>query len=126
MINALEVFIKEVERQVDRKVKIARSDRGGEYFARYDENGQHPDSFSKFHTMHSIYTEYIMPETPQQNGVAERGNRTLLDMVRSMLSNSFVPLSLWVYALRNVVFLLNRVHSKAVPKTACLGLLGRS
>ena len=38
-INALEVFITEVENQLDRKVKIIRSDRGGEYYGRYDENG---------------------------------------------------------------------------------------
>ena len=41
-INSIEVFITEVERQLDRKVKIIRSDRGGEYYGRYDENGQHP------------------------------------------------------------------------------------
>ena len=55
--------------------------------------------------------------TPQQNGVAERRNHTLMDMVRSMLSNSSIPLSLWMYTLRTVVYLLNRVPSKAVPKT---------
>jgi hypothetical protein len=58
-----------------------------------------------------------MPETPQQNGVAERRNRTLMDMVRSMLSNSTLPLSLWMYALKTAIYLLNRVPSKAVPKT---------
>lgn len=40
-----------------------------------------------------------------------------MDMVRSMLSNSSLPPSLWMYALRTVVYLLNRVPSKAVPKT---------
>ena len=55
--------------------------------------------------------------TPQQNGVAERRNRTLMDMVRSMLSNSTLPLSLWMYAFKTAVYLLNRVPSKAVPKT---------
>jgi len=42
----LEVYINEVERQLDRKVKIVRSDRGGEYYGRYDESGQHPDPFT--------------------------------------------------------------------------------
>ena len=56
-----------------------------------------------------------MPETSQQNGVAERRNRTLMDMVRSMLSNSTLPLSLWMYALKIVVYLFNRVPSKVVP-----------
>ena len=58
-----------------------------------------------------------MLETPQQNGVIERRNRTLMDMVRSMLSNSTLPLSLWMYTLKTAVYLLNRVPSKAVPKT---------
>jgi len=53
----------------------------------------------------------------QQNGVLERRNRILMDMVRSMLSNSNLPVSLWMYALKNTMYLLNRVPSKAVPKT---------
>jgi len=54
--------------------------------------------------------------TPQQNGVSERRNRTLMDMVTSMLSNSSLPVSLWMYALKIVMYLLNRVPSKAVSK----------
>ena len=41
-MNTLEVYINEVERQLDRKVKIVKSDRGGEYYGKYDESGQHP------------------------------------------------------------------------------------
>ena len=58
-----------------------------------------------------------MPSTLQQNGVAERWNRTLMDMVRSMLSYSTIPLSLWMHALKTIVYLHNRVRSKVVPKT---------
>jgi hypothetical protein len=58
-----------------------------------------------------------MPSTLQQNGVAKRRNRTLMDMVRSMLSNSHLPLFLWSEVLKTVVYLLNRVSSKVVPKT---------
>ena len=57
-----------------------------------------------------------MPGTPQKNGVAERRNCTLMDMVRSILSNSTLPLSLWMYALKTTVYLLNWVPSKAIPK----------
>ena len=49
--------------------------------------------------------------------MAERKNRTLMDMVRSMISNSSLPKSLWTYALKTAVYLLNRIPSKAVPKT---------
>ena len=58
-----------------------------------------------------------MPGTPQQNGVAERQNRTLMDMVRSMMSNFSLPKFLWMHALKTAVYLLNRIPSKAVPKT---------
>lgn len=55
--------------------------------------------------------------TPQQNGVAERCNRTLVDMVRSMLSNSIIPILLWSEALKTAMYILSRVPSKAVPTT---------
>ena len=58
-----------------------------------------------------------MPSTPQQNGVSERCNRTLTDMVMSMLINSTLLISLWLYALKTVMCILNRIPSKTVPKS---------
>ena len=58
-----------------------------------------------------------MPDTPQQNDVSERHNRTLMDIVRSILSNLTLPISLWMYTLKAAMYLLNRVPSKAIPKT---------
>ncbi|RZB42467.1 Retrovirus-related Pol polyprotein from transposon TNT 1-94 [Glycine soja] len=84
---------------------------------RYTENGQAPGPFAKFLQEHGIVAQYTMLGSPNQNGVAERRNRTLLDMVRSMLSNSNLPKSLWVETLKTVVYILNRVPTKAVPKT---------
>ena len=55
--------------------------------------------------------------SPNQNGVAERRNRTLLDMVQSILSNFNLPKSLWAEALKTTVYILNRVPTKVVPKT---------
>ena len=57
------------------------------------------------------------PGIPQWNGVPEKRNQTLLDMVRSMMSQSDLPISFWGYALKTVAFILNRVPSKAVEKT---------
>ncbi|GJU88304.1 retrovirus-related pol polyprotein from transposon TNT 1-94 [Tanacetum coccineum] len=76
------------------KVKIVRSDRGGEYYGKYDKSGQCPGTFAKFLESHDICVKYTMPGTPQQNGVAERRNRTLMEMVRSMISKSSLPRSL--------------------------------
>ena len=116
-IDIFEMFITEVERQLDKKIKIVRSDRGGKYYGRYDESGQNPGPFAKFLEKHGIRAQYTMPGTPQQNGVAERRNRTLMEMVRSMMSYSSVPISLWGEALKTAMYILNRVPSKAVPKT---------
>jgi len=124
-VNALEIYINEVERQLDRKVKVVRLDRGGEYYGRYDESGQHPGPFAKFLEKRGICAQYTMPGTPQQNGVSERRNQTLMDMVKSMLSNSSLPVSLWMYALKTVMYLLNRVPSKAVQKTPFELWIGR-
>ena len=58
-----------------------------------------------------------MSGKPSMNGVAERRNRTLQDMVRSMISHSSLPESLWGEALKTAVYILNRVPSKSIAKT---------
>ena len=92
-------------------------DRGGEYYGRYIKNGQTHGPFAKFLQEHGIVAQYTMPGSPDQNGVAEKRNRTLMDMVRSMRSNSKLPKSLWTKALKTAVYILNRVPTKLVPKT---------
>nr|GEY80515.1 hypothetical protein [Tanacetum cinerariifolium] len=57
------------------------------------------------------------PITPQLNGVAERRNRTLLDMVRSMMSRATLPISFWGYALETTADILNLVPTKKASKT---------
>ncbi|GJY49115.1 putative RNA-directed DNA polymerase [Tanacetum coccineum] len=57
------------------------------------------------------------PRTPQLNGVAERRNRTLLDMVRSMMCRATLPISFWGYALETATHILNLVPTKKVSKT---------
>ncbi|WZZ65153.1 hypothetical protein YC2023_076523 [Brassica napus] len=58
-----------------------------------------------------------MPGSPSMNGVSERRNRTLKDMVRSMISHSSLPESLWGEALKTAAYILNRVPTKATAKT---------
>ena len=57
------------------------------------------------------------PGTPPCNGVSERHNHTLLDMVRFMMSLTDLPLSFWGYALETATFTLNRAPSKSVEMT---------
>jgi len=64
-----------------------------------------------------IVPQLTPPGTPQWNGVSEWRNRTLLDMVRSMMSQADLPLSFWGYALETVAFTLNWVPTKSVEKT---------
>ena len=89
--DTLKVYVNEVERQLDRKVKIIRSDRGGEYYGKYNESGQCSGPFAKFLEEHGICAQYTMTGTPQQNGVAKRRNQTLMDIVKSTMSNSSLP-----------------------------------
>jgi hypothetical protein len=58
-----------------------------------------------------------MSGNPQQNGVAEIHNCILMDIVRSTLRYSTLPISLWIDALKPTIHILNRVPSKSVSKT---------
>ncbi|RVX22568.1 hypothetical protein CK203_012513 [Vitis vinifera] len=60
-IDIFEMFITKVERQLDKKIKIVRSDRCGEYYGRYDELGQNPSPFAKFLEKRGIRAQYTMP-----------------------------------------------------------------
>ena len=53
-VDALEIYLNEVEMQLNKKGKVIRSDRGGEYYGRYDETGQHPSPFAKLLQKHGI------------------------------------------------------------------------
>lgn len=90
----------------------------GEYYGRHTPYGQVPGPFAKFPQETDIVAQYSMPGEPQENGVAERSNRTLMDMVRNMISYSNLPLGLWMEALKTAIHILNRVPSKSVPKTS--------
>ena len=72
------------------------------------------DEFRNYLKEYGIFAQYSPPGTPQHNGVSERRNRTLLDMVRSMLSYTDLPYYLWGYALLTTAHILNRVPSKTV------------
>ncbi|XP_068657835.1 uncharacterized protein [Aristolochia californica] len=113
-LDAFKIFKAEVETQCGKKIEIVRSVRGGENYGRYTENGQALGPFAKFLQEHGIVAQYTMPSSPDQNGVAEIRNRTLLGMVQSMLSNSNLPRFLIVES-RNAKFLENDLISASNP-----------
>ncbi|RVW68066.1 Retrovirus-related Pol polyprotein from transposon TNT 1-94 [Vitis vinifera] len=83
-LDVFKNFKAEVENQLSKKIKAVRSDRGGEYYGRYDGSGeQRLGPFAKYLMECGIVSQYTMPGTPSQNGVSERRNRTLKDMVRT-------------------------------------------
>jgi hypothetical protein len=116
-LDKFKIFKAKVENQHSSKIKVVWSDRGGEYYGRHTPYGQIPGPFARFLQENGIVAQYSTPGEPQQNGVAERRNRTLMDMVCSMMSYSTLPLSLWMEALKIAIHILNIVPSKSVPKT---------
>ncbi|KAL0349771.1 UNVERIFIED_CONTAM: Retrovirus-related Pol polyprotein from transposon TNT 1-94 [Sesamum radiatum] len=101
-------FRLEVENQTGRKIKTLQSDRGGEYLS---------GEFIDYLKENGIVSRWTPPRTPQLNGVAEMRNQTLLDMIRSMMSFTELPLSFWGYALETAARLLNIAPSKTVAQT---------
>ena len=81
------------------KIKSIRSDRGGEYLK---------SNFIDFCEKEGIEKQLTMSYTPQQNGVAERKNRTLIEMVNSMLYGSGITGNFWTEALFSACHILNR------------------
>ena len=74
----------EVEKQAGKCIKVLHSDRGGEYLL---------DQFMEYIKENGIISQLTPLATPQHNGVAERRNRTLLDMVHSLMSMLELPIS---------------------------------
>lgn len=89
-----------VENQCGRKIKVLRTDNGTEYCN---------NNFKKLCTEHGILHQTTTPYTPEQNGVAERINRTLIERVRCILIDSGLSKQFWAEALSTATYLINRV-----------------
>ena len=87
-----------VEIEIDLKVKCLRSDNGGEYI---------DGGFSEYCAAQGIRMEKTIPRTPQQNGVAERMNRTLNERTRSMRLHAGLPKTFWTDVGNTAAYLIN-------------------
>ncbi|GJZ90457.1 ribonuclease H-like domain-containing protein, partial [Tanacetum coccineum] len=96
----LKDFIRQIENQLNQKVKTIRCDNGTEFKNR---------DINEFCGLKGIKREYSNARTPQQNGVAERKNRTLIEAARTMLADSFLPNTFWAEAVSTACYVLNRV-----------------
>jgi transposase InsO family protein len=106
-----------VEKESSCSIKSLRSDRGGEYTS---------TEFNDFCSSQGIKRQLTAAYTPQQNGVSERKNRTLLNMVRSMIAARGVPKKFWPEAILWATYVMNRSPTHAVkditPEEAWSGM----
>ncbi|SGY11774.1 BQ5605_C011g06268 [Microbotryum silenes-dioicae] len=109
---AFKSWLAKVERSSSRKLLAVRSDNGGEFLS---------NEFSSFLEEQGITRQLSIPDTPQQNGVAERANRSITEGVRSMLHQSGLSHALWAEALATYVYVKNRsphsANSGVTPHT---------
>ncbi|GKA83570.1 retrovirus-related pol polyprotein from transposon TNT 1-94 [Tanacetum coccineum] len=95
-----------VEKQSECSIKVLHTDNRAEFCSKVFD-----DTFCEHQGIHRVLTS---PYTPEQNGIAERKNRTVMEMARSMLKEKKLPDNLWAEAVATVVYLLNLSPTKAV------------
>ena len=105
VFNVFKKFKALAEAQSGCKLQKLRSDRGKEYTS---------SEFDVFCEDEGIEHQLTVGYTPQQNGVSERKNRTVMEMARCMLTETNLPKKFWAEAFRTSVYLLNRLFTKAV------------
>ena len=86
------------ESESGERLKCFRTDRGGEF---------NSGEFNNFCDLNGIKRQLTAPYSPQQNGVVERKNRTIMSCFRSMLKEKNLPLELWAEAVNTCVYVLN-------------------
>lgn len=94
-----------VEKQSGKNIRTLRTDRGGEFLSK---------EFINFCEIEGIHHELTTPYTPEQNGVTERKNRTVIELARSMLKHKRLPNEFWAEAVATAVHILNVSPTKAL------------
>ncbi|CAI7823372.1 unnamed protein product [Closterium sp. NIES-54] len=106
--EVLMAWVKQAQTTFDRKVKRLHSDGGGEFCN---------DKLKAFCSSESIQQNFTLPESPQQNGIAESRNHTLVQITRCLVDHSNAPHSLWGYALYHAALLYNLYPHPHLPDT---------
>nr|GEY17678.1 retrovirus-related Pol polyprotein from transposon TNT 1-94 [Tanacetum cinerariifolium] len=115
--SVLKTFIIGLENLLSLKVKIIRCDNGTEF---------KNSDLNQFCGVKGIRREFSIPRTPQQNGIAERKNRTLIEAARTLLADSLLPIPFWAEAVNTACYIQNRVLvTKPYNKTPYELLHGR-
>jgi len=101
-------FQAQVETETGKKLRVLRTDRGGEFTS---------IEFGLYCTGQGLERHLTVPYSPQQNGVVERRNQTVVGMARSMLKAKRMPAVFWGEAVSMAVFILNRAPTKSLKGT---------
>jgi transposase InsO family protein len=118
VLRCFQDFCALVKNQFNKHVQIIRTDNGTEYVNK---------EFSAFLSAHGILHQTSCPDTPPQNGVAERKNRHILEVARSLMFTMNVPKFLWSEAVLTATYLINRTPSRILGmKTPCEMLIGEN
>ena len=96
-----------VQTQFQTQIQILRSDNGGEFVN---------STMQKFFQDHGLIHQTTCPYSPQQNGVAERKNRIILEITRALMIDSSVPKYFWPEAVATATYLLNRLPTKILKQ----------
>ena len=107
-LQAFQAYKRAIETKTGRKIKALRTDNGGEYTSK---------EFGEFLDSHGIQHQRTVPHTPQQNGIAERLNRTLVEMSRTTLIHSGLQRTFWQEAMSTAAHVINRIPTKALEKS---------
>jgi transposase InsO family protein len=96
-----------IERQTEREVKLLRTDNGGKFCSH---------AFNDYYRQEGIVRHHTIPHTPQQNGVAERMNITIISRARCMLSHARMSKRFWAEAANIAYYLINMSPSILLNK----------
>lgn len=107
VLNKFKEFEKTFSNECGEKVTRLRTDNGGEYTSK---------EFQEYLKAHGIHHETTVPHTPQQNGVAERKNRTLIEAARTMLSHAKLPKTYWAEAVATAAYIQNRLPTSVLKQ----------
>jgi len=116
VFGVFQAFHAMIQNQFSAKIRILRSDNGGEYMNR---------DFLEYFQRHGLLHESSCNQTPQQNGVAERKNRHILETARALLIGLKAPGRYWDDAVVTAIYLMNRMPSKVLDFKTPLQVLSQ-
>jgi len=94
-----------IEKELRTTLKMLRTDRGGEFTS---------NEFTQYCKENDIARQLTAPYSPQQNGVVERRNRTIMSTTRCMMKAINMPQNFWAEAIRHAIYILNSVSTRAL------------